>query len=475
MKLSELKRFGKLINHGKDPEIQGISYDSRKVKPGDLFIALVGRKFDGHNFLKEAGEKGAVAALVSRIVKTDLPILIVENTRISMAKIAAHFFDHPSEKLKVTGITGTNGKSTTAFVLNEIFKHAGLKGSMIGTIHYEIARKIMRGERTTPESPDIQKLMAETLESGGEYFVMEVSSQSVCEHRVDEVRFRNVVFTNLSREHLEYHGTFENYMNAKLKFFTRALMSGARGFVNADDIHSRLFISVPGKIITLSLEREADFRGIPERLSIRGTVFTVRYRDKTFRVEMNLIGEHNVYNALTAFAVAYSEGISPETITQAIKSIKSIPGRLERISSGGINIFIDYAHTPKALEKVLATLKPLTHGRLITVFGAGGERDHGKRHLMGAVASRYSDFIILTSDNPRGEDPLKIIMDIRGGVSVNHEWIVDRKEAIERAVNLAGPGDTILIAGKGHEDYQEIRGKKIHFSDKEVVYEILSG
>ncbi len=473
MKLSSLGKFGKLLNMREDPDIRDIAYDSRKVKPGDLFIALVGRNFDGHDFVEDAKKRGAIAAVVSKSLKTDLPLLLVEDTRISMAEISAFFFSYPSKNLSVTGITGTNGKSTTAFILNQIFKEAGFKGGMLGTIYYEIAGKVVKGERTTPESPDIQRFMAETLKSGGRYFVMEVSSQSVCEHRVDGIYFKNVVFTNISREHLEYHGTFENYLNAKLKFFKRAVQEGARGFVNIDDKHCGKFL-IDGEIKTVSVEKDADFRAIVERLSIDGTVFKVIHRGSEYTVRTNLIGIHNVYNALMAFAVAFEEGVEPDLIIKGIESIEFIPGRLERISSGGRHIFIDYAHTPRALEVVLKTLKPLTTGRLISVFGAGGERDQGKRALMGSVASKYSDFIILTSDNPRGEDPLKIIMDIREGIRRDHEWIVDRREAIERAISIAKPGDTILIAGKGHEDYQEIAGKKIHFSDREVVNEVLT-
>ena len=480
MKVRELTKYGKLLNakYG-NPEFTGIAYDSRKVKHGDLFIALVGRNFDGHMFIDDAISKGAVAAVVSKSVDVKVPLLLVEDTRTSMASISSHFYGHPSEKLNVIGVTGTNGKSTVAFIINSILKTLGHNTGMLGTIYYDIAGEIIKGERTTPESVDIQRFMREVVDRGGDFFVMEVSSASVCEKRVLEIKFSDTIFTNLSHEHLEYHKTFENYKNAKLEFFKLAAQTGAKAFINIDDPHGKDFIKTflkfGGKqLITYGLEfGNNDFPHYTAEdisLSISGSTFTIRWNGNSIRAKTHLVGKHNIYNVLAAFAVIHSYQFSPEDIIEAIGEITYIPGRLERIKKGDVNIFIDYAHTPEALKQVSKTLKELGKGRILVVFGAGGDRDKEKRPLMGAVASRFADFIILTSDNPRSEDPEKIVEDIARGIE-DKEYIVeiDRKKAIKKAYEVSKPGDTILIAGKGHEDYQEIAGKKSHFSDKEVV------
>ncbi len=475
MRLSELSKYGELINFSEDIEITGISYDSRKIKKGDLFIALVGRNFDGHNFVRDAINRGAVAAIVSKKLDVSIPQILVNDTRESMAHIAAYFFQFPSKKLKVTGVTGTNGKSTTAFIVHKILKTLNKKSSLIGTIGYEILDEFIKAERTTPESPDIQKFMYETWKRGGEYFNMEVSSQSICEKRVEDIVFSSAVFTNLSREHLEYHKTFENYKNAKLEFFKKAADTGATAIINVDDSHHRDFATIfkksgGKKIFTYGIKNEAALRATGITLSIEGSIFQVAYRGKNHRIETKLIGMHNVYNILAAFAVLTNYGFSLREISQAISKLPSIPGRLEKIEKNGIYFFIDYAHTPEALRNVLHTLKNLTINRLIVVFGAGGDRDVGKRPIMGSIASQLADFIILTSDNPRSEDPLKIVEDISSGISGNSYLVeLDREKAIRIAYSMAKEGDTVLVAGKGHEEYQEIKGKKYHFSDREVI------
>ncbi len=475
MRLSELSKFGELINFSENIEITGISYDSRKVKKGDLFIALVGRNFDGHNFVRDAINRGAVAAVVSKKLDLSIPQLLVSDTRESMAHISAYFFQYPSKHLKVTGVTGTNGKSTTVFIIHNILKILNKKSSLLGTIGYEILDEFIKADRTTPESPDIQKFMYETWKRGGEFFNMEVSSQSVCEKRIEDIDFSSAVFTNLSREHLEYHRTFENYKNAKLVFFKKAAWTGATAFINVDDTHHRDFINIfkksgGDKIFTYGIDNRADFRATNITLSIEGSNFQITYNRENYRIESRLIGMHNVYNILAAFAVLMNYGLNPENVSQAIPKIPFIPGRLEKIEKNGVNFFIDYAHTPEALRNVLQTLRNLTANKLIVVFGAGGDRDVGKRPLMGSIASQLADFIILTSDNPRSEDPLKIVEDIKSGISGNNYIVeLDREKAIRKAYSLAKKGDAILVAGKGHEEYQEIKGKKYHFSDREVI------
>lgn len=483
MRFNELAKFGKIVNEQfGNPEFTGISYDSRKVKKGDLFVALIGRNFDGHTFINHAISKGAVAAVVSKPVNARIPLLLVKDTRESMALISAHFFGYPSNKLNVIGITGTNGKSTVAFITHKILKSFGEKTGLLGTIFYDISDEIIKAERTTPESADIQRYMRQVLEKGGDFFIMEVSSASICEKRILEIKFNEAVFTNLSHEHLEYHGTFENYKNAKLTFFKIAATKDATAVINIDDRYSKDFINTflqykGQKLITYGIESENNdslhFTAENISSSISGSTFTIRWKENSIQAKTHLVGKHNVYNILAAFAVIFSYGYSPVDIIRAIEKITSIPGRLERIEKKGVNIFIDYAHTPEALKQVVKTLRELGKERLIVVFGAGGDRDVEKRPLMGTVASKYADFIILTSDNPRSEDPEKIVQDIAKGIKGEHYIIeIDREKAIRKAFESSKPGDIILIAGKGHEEYQEIAGKKVHFSDREVVLEL---
>lgn len=475
MKISELKKFGKLLNFSEDKEITGISYDSRKVKRGDLFVALVGRNFDGHNFVDEALKRGAFAAIVSKRLQIPIPQLLVNDTREIMAHISAYFFQYPSKYLKVTGITGTNGKSTTTFIIHNALKLLHKKSSLLGTIGYEIIDKFIKAERTTPEAPDIQRFMFETWKNGGEFFNMEVSSQSVCEKRIKDIEFNSAIFTNLSREHLEYHKTFENYKKAKINFFQEASRLGAMAFVNIDDPYHRVFIDAflefgGEKLFTYGVNKNADFTAVNIELSIQGSTFFIKHKGDKYHIFSKLIGMHNVYNLLAAFCVLINYGLDPFLVSDAISKISQIPGRLERIVRNDVNFFIDYAHTPEALKIVLNHLKRLSNNRLILVFGAGGDRDARKRPLMGSIASELADFIILTSDNPRNEDPLKIVKDIEAGITSNNYTIeIDREKAIRMAYSIANAGDIILVAGKGHEEYQEIKGKKYHFSDKEVI------
>ncbi len=475
MKISKLSKFGELINLREDAEIKDISYDSRRVKKGDLFIALIGRNFDGHIFVEDAFKHGAVAAVVSKKLDINIPQLLVPDTREAMANISAFFYHYPSKYLHVTGVTGTNGKSTTVFIIHKILKKLRQKSSLVGTIEYEIAGKHIKADRTTPESPDIQKFMYETWKNDGKFFNMEVSSQSICEKRVENIKFSSAVFTNLSREHLEYHKTFENYKKAKLEFFKKAARSGATAYFNSDDPHYedflRVFINSGGKrYYTYAIKKHGDIRAIEICLSLEGAKFSIAYKGEKYHIKSKLIGTHNVYNILAAFGVLINSGFDPHEISLAIQEIPSVPGRLEKIEKHGINFFIDYAHTPEALRNVMQSLRKLTSNRIIIVFGAGGNRDAGKRPLMGSIASKFADFIILTSDNPRSEDPLKIVNDIKSGISGDNYLIeIDREKAIRKAFSLARTGDVILVAGKGHEEYQEVRGKKYHFSDREVI------
>jgi UDP-N-acetylmuramoyl-L-alanyl-D-glutamate--2,6-diaminopimelate ligase len=472
-----------------DREITGITYDSRRVMPGNMFVAVRGGRTDGHRFVDAAIDRGASAVVLEsdgsfRRVVTRIK---VSDARRSMAQASAQFYNHPSQKLKVVGITGTNGKTTTAFMVRAIMEAAGLPCGLLGTVQYQIGQRVIPASRTTPESVEIQEMMSQMLRAGCGGVSMEVSSHALDQSRVAEVDFDVAVFTNLSQDHLDYHGTMENYFESKVRLFSAlgTVRKAGRAVVNADNAYGRELIKRLGgdhAVVSYGVKSAAVVRATDVRVSPEGSYFVVHTPQGSIPMSLPLIGRYNVSNALAAISAGLALDIDLETIEPALAKFRPVPGRVERISTKEeYAVFVDYAHTADALRNVLITLSELTRGRLIVVFGCGGDRDKGKRKSMGQAAAELADFSILTSDNPRTEDPREILGQIEEGFWSStvrrYQVIEDRREAIERALDIARPGDTVLIAGKGHEAYQEFADTVVPFNDRVVVeeYSHLSG
>jgi UDP-N-acetylmuramoyl-L-alanyl-D-glutamate--2,6-diaminopimelate ligase len=474
MRLSELFK-GFDVRNFKDCEVRGLAYDSRRVGEGFLFFAIRGYKDDGHRYIDDAVKKGAVALVVERSVETELPHIVVDRTRPVMSQLASKFFGDPSKHLRVVGITGTNGKTTTAFLLHHLLKTFGQRGGMIGTVHYDLVGRIEKAVRTTPESVDLQQMIAEVVDRGGHYLVMEVSSHGLEEDRVRDVQFDIGIFTNLAREHLDYHHTMEHYWRSKLKLFQSLRDPETIAIVNVDDPRGKeIHHHTDATITTYGMENPADVQGIIHEMSLDGTRVEILglYRGE---LTIPLMGSHNVYNALAVLALASTLGIPWSCAKEAIETFNGVPGRVERIKPGSpVEVIVDYAHTPLAVKTLLSTLRPLVEGRLIVVFGAGGDRDRGKRSEMGHVVEEIADFAYITTDNPRSEDPEEIAMEIRQGMlKKTHKVVLDREMAIYEAIKEAQPGDLVAIIGKGHEDYQIIGNEVLPFSDREVALSAL--
>ena len=453
-------------HHMKDVEILNMEFDSRKVTQDTLYIALKGARFDGHDFVTEAVKKGAVALVTQRYVDSKVPEIVVRDARCTMGILGRRFY-RCMQKLDTIGITGTNGKTTTAFLIHSILAEAGQKPGMIGTIYYIIGEERKEAERTTPESLDVFKMMNACCERGARAVVMEVSSHALSLKRVDELRFRTAVFTNISQDHLDFHGTMAEYKRAKLHLFDLLMPDGMAVF-NVDDAVSqdirKRFLSGS---VTFGITGPADVRATLIQDTTDGITVDVEYQGHCHRVQSSLVGTYNAYNIAAAFAAGVALDIGTDTIIRGILRLKKIPGRMERVVE---NIFVDYAHTPHALENVLRSLRSYTDGRLIVVFGCGGDRDKKKRPLMGAIASRLSDLAVVTTDNPRSESPDQIIEDILASTDrTKFAVIPDRSEAIAYAVRQKRPDDVLLIAGKGHEHYQITGNRVVSFDDAEVV------
>ncbi|MFZ8846224.1 MAG: UDP-N-acetylmuramoyl-L-alanyl-D-glutamate--2,6-diaminopimelate ligase [Candidatus Hydrothermia bacterium] len=460
MKFSELFEGYKIENF-KDFIVEGIAYNSKEVKENYVFFAIKGEKFDGHNFVYEAINNGAKAIVVEKKLDVKINQVVVENSRVELSKISAKFYNYPSKNLFVIGITGTNGKTTTTYITYQALNILGYKTALLGTVINDLISRKEVPKLTTPESLDLQKYMFEIIKNEGKFLVMEVSSHSLALNRVDDVDFKIAGFTNLTIDHLDFHKTFENYREAKLKLF-RMINENAIGIINLDDENSSYFINAcKGKVITYGFYKNANIKGEIIENSKNG--LKIKVFDKVIENE-NFIGEFNAYNLLCSFSILNSIGFDIEKIIDALSQVKPPKGRLQKIK----NVFIDYAHTPDALERVLKTLKSVYNKKIILVFGAGGNRDQSKRPIMGKV-SEMADIIILTSDNPRDEEPIDIIRDIEKGINKAHIIEIDRKKAIELAISISNEDDVVLIAGKGHETYQEIKGIKYHFDDEEVV------
>jgi UDP-N-acetylmuramoyl-L-alanyl-D-glutamate--2,6-diaminopimelate ligase len=464
-----------------EADITSIATSSKDVKRGGLFVAIEGFMNDGHKFLEEAFRKGARAALVSKeapAARGRRNIIPVADTRKALSAAAKNFYGSPSERLKVIGITGTNGKTTISLLIESIFKSAGIPCGVIGTIDYRFGKRAVPAARTTPDALRINELLDSMLKNGMKAAVMEVSSHALDQKRVDDIFFDAAIFTNLTHEHLDYHGTLKRYFASKAKIFSR-LKKGGTAIINIDDARiKRLRRALKHKKITYGLGQEADVSADVKGMGLDGSTFLVKINGKgAFSVDTKLIGAHNISNILAASAAGLSRGIDPGAIKRGIEGVKSVRGRLESVDSAkGFRVFVDYAHTHNALERVLRFLNRINHGNIITVFGSGGERDKGKRPLMGRVAQKFSDFVVITNDNSRGEDPREIARGIISGMNKrkrNYVAILDRRKAIERALKKAGRGDIVLIAGKGHETELIVGDKTTAFDDRKVAEQIL--
>lgn len=466
---------------GEDVLISGIEHDSRKVTTRNLFVCMEGAHVDGHNFIPQAAERGAVAVLTTRKnfePPENISAIIVPDMLNALAVIVPYFYYYPARKMRVIGITGTNGKTTTTYLLREIFTCAGYKVGLIGTIQNLIGDEKFPVRNTTPNVIDLQKFLVEMVEKKVDVVVMEVSSHALAENRVAGVEFDTAIFTNLTQDHLDFHGTMENYLRAKSKLFDMVSRHGRKqnktAIINVDDAASTEILKhCLCKTITYGLKNSADIRAT--ELDIRADGMNFSLLPSPFSLNLHLTGIFNVYNVLAATGAALAENISPEIIKRALENFKSVPGRFERIFSDvPFEVIVDYAHTPDGVKNVLETAAQIAKGKIITVIGCGGDRDHKKRPIMGKIAAEFSDIVIATSDNPRTEDPEKILDDLESGIgNKNHERITDRRAAIFRAIELANAGDIVLILGKGHENYQILNTGKIHFDDREIAQEAI--
>jgi len=470
-----------------EQEVSEISYDSRRVVPGAVFVAIRGQRIDGISFIQEARNRGAVSVISESNCPEDfsLPWLVVKDARCAMAVFSHELYDHPSEEMSVVGITGTNGKTTTAYLVESIFEAAGISCGRLGTVSYRVGPNEHQASITTPESPDLQRLFREMVKHGCQASVIEASSHALTLRRVNCVNFSAAVFTNLTRDHLDFHGDMESYFSAKRCLFEMLPPDGI-SVINLDDPRGSSLLEIAKTPITYAMSKSADVTSGTVQASTKKQSFDVRTPKGWLHIESQLIGQLNVRNILAAISTCVAFDVPLLAIEKGISDLTRVPGRFEVVSdfNEDVTVVVDYAHTDDALKNLLGAIRSLTKNRLITVFGCGGDRDRSKRPLMGLVASRLSDLVIVTSDNPRSESPEGIIEDILQGITMpNHRGptgsvsesstpylsIVDRREAIESAIDQALPGDVVVIAGKGHEVYQEVKERKISFDDAEIA------
>jgi UDP-N-acetylmuramoyl-L-alanyl-D-glutamate--2,6-diaminopimelate ligase len=462
---------------------------TKKTCLGDMQTEITGIESDSrHDYVDKAKQLGAVALVVSKPVETDLPYILVPDTRFAMAVCADHFFAHPSQAMHVIGITGTNGKTTTAHLIDAILSDASKKVDVMGTIGMRIGDQLFESKNTTQEALELHRNLRKMKDGGAQYAVMEVSSHALSLGRVKGVQFKTAIFTNLTQDHLDFHGTMENYMEAKGLFFSRLgntynPATKVHAILNADDHASQTYLAQTAvEVITYGIENDADVRAIDLRMNANGTQFTVKSYAGDWDFQLKMIGKFNVYNALAAIAAALVEGISLKQIAASLAEVNGVNGRFEPVIAGqSFLVVVDYAHTPDSLENVLHTIREFATGKIITVFGCGGDRDKSKRPIMGKIASELSDYVVLTTDNPRTENPATILSEIENGLHTKmvqenrYERIENRQTAIEKAIEMAGPHDVVLIAGKGHETYQEIHGVRTDFDDRKVAEQAIRG
>jgi len=467
-------------------DISGVHYDSRRIKANSIFVAIKGFTSDGHKFISEAINNGAIAVVVENnhsipenyFHLRKVTRILVADSRIALAELSSAFYKNAAAQLFSYAITGTNGKTTTTYLLKNILEKAGKKTGLLGTIANIAGDKIIEAAMTTPESSDLHELFFTMISEGCDSVVMEVSSHSLSLNRVFGIPFNVAIFSNITSDHLDYHHTFENYLSAKKKLFD-SLAEKSFAIINRDDSHYlELVKNCKGKIITYGVNEHADFNISKISFTLSGTHFLLSNAGNTYNVETPLIGEFNAYNAASAFVAAFVGGVSVENILDGIRTIPLVPGRFEIVSGRTKKAIIDYSHTADSLEKAILNLRKVlaSENKLVTVFGCGGNRDATKRPVMGRIATELSDSVIITNDNPRHENPETIIADIQKGIlRNNYEIIFDREEAIKKAITESKNSTVVLIAGKGHENYQLIQGVKHHFSDKEVAEKYLAG
>lgn len=479
-----IPNFGKpAVSGSLDTDITGLAYDSRKVGPGIAFVALRGTHADGHDFIPKAIELGAAAIIAEQAPPDDVtvPWVHVRHSRIALAQAAAALKDFPAKSLVIAGVTGTNGKTTTAFLMHHLFNTAQMRSGLLGTVFYDLGNgEQLPATHTTPESLEIQGLLADMRDNGCRACAMEVSSHALDQDRVFGLPFAAAVFTNLTQDHLDYHGTMEKYFEAKVRLFEiTAESKRAALIINGDDSWGRKLaqrFEHTGRVTRFGFGVHCEFRAINVRYDLTGTTFELEAKGRSFLVRLPLIGDFNVYNALGALAAAHGVGLNLREAIKHLQNAPQVPGRMERVSENSrFQVFVDYAHTPDGLENALRTARALRPRRLITVFGCGGDRDRTKRPKMAAAAEAGSDICVLTSDNPRTEDPEQILNDAKAGFlrPQKHVIIADRRTAIHTALENAWEGDLVLIAGKGHEDYQDIQGKKHPFDDRKIARHFL--
>ena len=482
MRLTKLADgIGDIVYKGRtaEREIEGLFSDSRMVEKGGVFFCLTGGERDGHAFAREAVQKGAVAIVAEREMDLDVPMVLVQDARIALAKMSAVFFGHPEEHLKLIGITGTNGKTSTAYMLASILKKADKKVGVIGTLGVEYGEYTAPSSLTTPDPIELYKTFAEMFLRGVEYVVMEVSAHALYYRKVEGLSFSACIFSNLTQDHLDFFLDMERYKHAKMQLFSVDKCPIA--VINGDDEVGReigaMREKTEEKTLYYGLHTPADSFAVITDETLHKTECMLNINDRLCRVSLSLTGKHNVYNALAAATCATELGISMQAIEQGLSEIKRVKGRLDRVGKyAGADIYVDFAHTPDGLEKALNTLKAHCRGRLICLFGCGGNRDKGKRAKMGEKAAKKADFTILTSDNPRYEDPLDIISEIEKGYrrfSVKYVVVPERKRAIEYAMDFLKKDDILLVAGKGGENYQEIMGIKYEFNDQDIIENLL--
>ena len=473
MKLSEILKNVPCELSGFDCEISSVEYDSRKVKKGSLFVAICGYETDGHLYIDSAVKNGAAVVLAQKEVSAAVPVIYTEDTRRALALSSAAFFGNSADRLKIIGVTGTNGKTTVTYLVKKVLELAGVKAGIIGTNQNVVGDEVLEAGRTTPESLDLHALFKKMEDAGATHVIMEVSSHALALSRTYGINFEVGAFTNLTQDHLDFHKTFEEYYKAKSKLFGQC----RRGAVNIDDEYGeRMVRDSEAPVLTYGITDKADIRAENIRLSERGVIFDVKYGGKTHEVRLGIPGKFSVYNALTAICVCLQLGIDFEDIIKGLILAKGVRGRAEVVPlSAPFTVIIDYAHTPDGLENIINTVRGFAQGRVITLFGCGGDRDKTKRPIMGDIAGSLSDFAVVTSDNPRTENPSLIIKDILEGMKAyegKYAAIEDRTEAIRYAMEHAERGDVIILAGKGHETYQILPTGKIDYDERVIVKKI---
>jgi len=458
-----------------DANVKGITCDSRKIKKGFVFVAIKGTQLNGHDFIKDAINNGA-SYIVSEQEgdRVSFSFLKVKDARAAYVRLCADFYKNPSEKLKVIGITGTNGKTTTTYLVDAILKKAGFKCGKIGTIDYSFGKRKIVASNTTPDAGLMQSLLYDMVEEELNYCIIEVSSHALDQGRTDLIKFHSAVFTNLSKEHLDYHKTMDEYFLCKKKLFDQIKKQGYT-IINIDDIYGKkLLKAIAPEATTYGFNKAANVRAENEKLKSKGSEFLLITLKGKIEITTSLIGRYNIYNILAAASVALEEGVGLNVIKEAISEFQAPPGRMELVSLADdeYSVYVDYAHTDDALRKALTCVSELANNKIITVFGCGGDRDKEKRPNMGKTAAEFSDFVIITSDNPRSEDPAGIMEQIKKGLPKNYKdylAIEDRAQAIEKAIGMAGKDDIVLLAGKGHETYQIFKHERVHFDDREIA------